>query len=637
MIAELERVAAQKNAKPNKIELLKEQKRPKEVYAKLKEYVESGFDSIPADEKSFFLKCFGIFEREATPQQFMMRLRIPGGHLNSLQARVIGECAKEFGEDYIDLTTRQQCELRYLSLESLPRVIERLEAVGITAFQTGVDNFRGIVGDPFDALAFDNVLPSHELLLEIGSLFLDKEEWIASLPRKFNTSITGNYSNRCNVYAHDCCFVLAQQDGVYGYNVYLGGKVGKIAKSADIFVATKEEALLLFASLGDLFKRYGFRDNRNKNRLHFLIESVGMATLREAICENAGVAFRAAGETLTQMDYSEPDQSKILLKDGSFGVHVVVPSGIFSGSAMINAAELSEIYGNSQLRLDVEQNLYILGVKDISALLVEPFFHEYKNRHTPYFNHLIACAGTKHCPFGVIENKYDAIEMATYLSERVPLESARVRMYWSACVKGCGIHGLADIGFEGCKAKVEGVNESGVHILLGGKFSGESLEGYTVIKSAPLRYAKYYVESLVLEYKRLKSEHESFEQFHNRILRNYTPAFIGFMMIFLAYLREKGVVVEIGFERRVITGKNEEYELFEFGRKLYYALAKEEAYTAYERFTNVNKDEKYLDIRERVVGVDESIAALLEAILQTQENRRAVVFSEVTPFVMLYK
>ncbi len=431
--------------------------------------------------------------------------------------------------------------------------------------------------------------------------------------------------------------MLAQRDGVYGYNVYLGGKVGKIAKSADIFVATKEEALLLFASLGDLFKRYGFRDNRNKNRLHFLIESVGMATLREAICENAGVAFRAAGETLTQMDYSEPDQSKILLKDGSFGVHVVVPSGIFSGSAMINAAELSEIYGNSQLRLDVEQNLYILGIKDISALLVEPFFHEYKNRHTPYFNHLIACAGTKHCPFGVIENKYDAIEMATYLSERVPLESARVRMYWSACVKGCGIHGLADIGFEGCKAKVEGVNESGVHILLGGKFSGESLEGYTVIKSAPLRYAKYYVESLVLEYKRLKSEHESFEQFHNRILRNYTPAFIGFMMIFLAYLREKGVVVEIGFERRVITGKNEEYELFEFGRKLYYALAKEEAYTAYERFTNVNKDEKYLDIRERVVGVDESIAALLEAILQTQENRRAVVFSEVTPFVMLYK
>lgn len=637
MIAELERVAAQKNAKPNKIELLKEQKTPKEVYAKLQHYVESGFDSIPDDEKSFFLKCFGIFEREATPQQFMMRLRIPGGHLSSTQARVIGECAKEFGEDYIDLTTRQQCELRYLSLESLPQVIERLEAVGVTAFQTGVDNFRGIVGDPFDALAFDNVLPSHELLLEIGSLFLNKEEWIASLPRKFNTSITGNYSNRCNVYAHDCCFVLAQQDGVYGYNIYLGGKVGKIAKSADIFVANKEEALSLFLSLADLFRRYGFRDNRNKNRLHFLIESVGMKALREAICENAGVAFRAAGETLTQMDYSEPDQSKVMLKDGSFGVHVVVPSGIFSGSAMIKAAELSEIYGNAQLRLDVEQNLYIMGVKDISSLLVEPFFHEYKNRHTPYFNHLIACAGTKHCPFGVIENKYDAIDMATYLSERVPLESARVRMYWSACVKGCGIHGLADIGFEGCKAKVEGINESGVHISLGGRFSGESLEGYAVIKSAPLRYAKYYVESLMLEYKRLKKEHESFEKFHNRVLRNYTPAFIGFMMMFLAYVREKKILIDIGFETRVLSGKNEEYELFEFARKLYFLLAKEEAYSQYERFSNAIKSECYRDIKELVVDVDENIAMLLEAVLQTQENRRAVVFSEVLPLIMLYK
>lgn len=67
MIAELERVAAQKNAKPNKIELLKEQKTPKEVYAKLQHYVESGFDSIPDDEKSFFLNVLEYLNAKRHP------------------------------------------------------------------------------------------------------------------------------------------------------------------------------------------------------------------------------------------------------------------------------------------------------------------------------------------------------------------------------------------------------------------------------------------------------------------------------------------------------------------------------------------------------------------------------------------
>ena len=84
-----------------------------------------------------------------------------------IKQKLLGECAKEFGQDYIDLTTRQQCELRYLTIDSLPIIIKRLATVGIDAYQTGVDNIRGIVADPFDDLAFDNVIPSHSTLLKI--------------------------------------------------------------------------------------------------------------------------------------------------------------------------------------------------------------------------------------------------------------------------------------------------------------------------------------------------------------------------------------------------------------------------------------------------------------------------------------
>ena len=628
-----------RNKKQNKIEKLKALKSPREAIEKLEEYAEKGFDSIPEEDKSYFLKCFGIYYRPATPERFMIKLRIPGGYMNAQQAQVIGECAKEFGQDYIDLTTRAQCELRYLRIEDLPTLIKRLEAVGIDAYQTGVDNIRGIMADPFDASAFDNILPSHHILLKMQDIFLHNDEWISVLPRKFNAAITGNISNRCNVFCHDASFALAQKDGVYGYNMYLGGKVGVVGKAANIFLKNEEEVLAAFGAIIEIFKQYGFRDNRNKNRLHFLIESVGIQTIAEAIREAAQMDFATAGITMTQMDYFEPDQGKVQLRDGSFGVHAVVPSGIFKGSSMMEAARLAQAYGNGELRLDMEQSLYIMGVKDVEGLQKEQFFSEYKMLNTPYFNHLIACAGTEHCPFGVIENKNDAITMASYLDEKVPLEEGRVRMYWSACVKGCGIHGLGDIGFEGCKAKVNGINGSGVNIYLGGKLSANSqaVEGHTIIKGAPLEYAKYYVESLMLEYKKLRNEGESFEAFHTRVLSQYTNAFIGFMMMFQAYMRAKKIDVDFGLSVKTLTGKNEEFEVFEFGRRLYYKLTKEEPFSAIERFTNVVKNEKVQDIRKIVPNMDENIAQMLEDILHPNELKRAVVFSELLHYIKLYE
>ena len=98
----LETAFNERNKKQNKIEKVKELKDAFSTWDKLEYYAKNGFDSIPDEDKSYFLKCFGIYYREKTPKQFMLKLRIPGGHLTSNQTKIIGECAKEFGQDYID-------------------------------------------------------------------------------------------------------------------------------------------------------------------------------------------------------------------------------------------------------------------------------------------------------------------------------------------------------------------------------------------------------------------------------------------------------------------------------------------------------------------------------------------------------
>ncbi len=633
MIEALERAHEARSKKINKVEKTKALKTSKEAYDAIERYAREGYGSIPKEDIDYFLKCFGIFDRPATPERFMMRVRIPGGQMNHDQAVAVGEIAREYGQDYIDISTRAQIVLRYLRIEDIPAILKKLDSVGITTFHTGVDNFRNLLNDPLDGLAHDNVLPSQGLLEKLQALFLHDWAWLSALPRKFNTGVCGSYANRNNIFSQDCGFVLAQRDGSFGYNVYLGGRVGTIAKNADIFVRDEAEAVAMFKALVELFRDYGFRDNRNKNRLQFLIESVGMEALSAAIREKAGIEFAAAGETLTVMENADPDQGRVRLKDGRFAVHAVVPSGVFSGSDLLAAAEASVEHGDGRIRLDIEQSIYIVGVpeSEIPRLLEGEFFEKYPSVSSPYFNHLIACAGTEHCPFGVIPNKPDAIEMAEYLAQAVPLDNTRVRMYWSGCVKGCGIHGLGDIGFEGCKAKVNGQNEYGVHITLGGKLTQEGQEGYSVVKSAPLRFARYYVESLMREFRRLRLPRESFGDFHDRVLTHYSRAYIGFMMQLQAYLRHKKIEVDIGFETAPKTGGIEEFELFELGRMLYRALTGEEAYPKAERFAPGPRESV-----KPIKGIDDNLSQAVFKMLDPNAMTRAQACSELLDLVRIY-
>lgn len=506
---------AERSIKRHKTEAIKDAFNAEQAWERLRGYAKSGYASISEEDKDFVLKSFGVFDRPATPERFMVRVRIAGGSLSTEQASVLADVARRFGHDYIDLTTRQQVELRYLRIEDLPEALELLESVGLTSYQTGVDNFRNILLDPLDGLAEDNIISCSTIMEEIQSIFLKNPDWITTLPRKFNIGINGSLSNRCNIFAQDFALSLAKKEQDYGFNLYLGGRVGNLAKDTDMFVLP-QQAARVFEAVASLFKTYGFRDNRNKNRLVFLINAVGMEVFRAAIEEHLAQVMPSAGESLSSREGGD-HYGKVLLKDGSAALYAAVPSGVFSGTDMMEAAQIARMQ-NGAIRLTIEQNLIITGITDEEKALSSPLFAKYPNRPSAYMANLIACAGSEHCPFGVIPNKPDAIKMGEYLSREVPIEDAKVRLYWSGCIKGCGIHGAGDLGFVGCKVPHEGKTVLGVNIFIGGSLSNNEAEAQTFLKGVILDEAPQYISELMRFYRDLRSGSESLEQFIKRLL-----------------------------------------------------------------------------------------------------------------------
>ena len=629
----LEKALEARSKKVNKIETTKALKDPMDVYAKLEEIALGGYDNLSKEDSTYFLKCFGLFDKG---EDFMLRVRVPAGQLTNQQALRIGEVSKKYANDYIDISTRMQIVLRYIKIENIANVLKELEDAGLTTFQTAVDNTRNTVSDPLDGLAYDSVIETKPIIDILEQKMIHNPEWISTLPRKFNTGILGSLSNSCNIFGHDCCFVLAQKDGIFGFNVYLGARVGIQAKDADTFVKA-DEVPLFYETLLKLFKKYGYRDNRNKNRLHFLLQDVGIDNFIDAIKKEAGVEFATAGVTMVQSQNIALGSDKVLGRNGLFNYKIIVPSGIFSGTDMVASANVAKEYGDGNIRLTYDQNLYIVNVSkdNLPKLEDSEVVKRYAKFNNLYFRDMIACAGTHTCSFGVIPNKPDAIEMAHYLNSEIAIENANVRMNWSACPKGCGVHGIADIGFEGCKAKLsDGTRVDGVHIFIGGKMTKEAKEAHILHKAIPITEAKYHVKYLLKTYANYKLRAESYEAFDDRFLsRNYTFQALSFFTKINYILNEKlGLDIMLELDEEPKSSKREEYELFTFGLKLFKLL------TGQKRFESVDglmptllrpKSIKRDSVYKMNPKVPLKLSEIVYNMTHEKKSERASVFSEL--------
>jgi ferredoxin-nitrite reductase len=450
-----------------------------------------GHEAMTTAEKDL-LKWVGVFFRRPTPGRFMMRVRMPNGFSNSEQLRTIAEISRRLGNRVIDITTRQQIELRGFTIASVPEIWDKLRGVDLHSLQTGMDNVRNINGCPLAGLTPYELLDASPIVFELDRRIVgtDGNPEFTNLPRKFNITVTGCLENCTHCESQDVALVPAISGGRLGFNVLVGGKMGSggftVASPLDVFVEPREAADVVL-ELVRLYRDHGPREARAKCRLAFLIEEWGLPRLRKELMSRLGRDTGPAGTDIRQSRHSDHLGITSQQQLQRVAVGLCVPMGRVDPDHLTEVARLADDYGDGSIRFTTGQNVIIPNVpaKQVDELQREPLLQEFETAPSPFVRGLVACVGTDFCNLAQIETKQRAVELSQALGERLGPMHRPLKIHWSGCPAGCGNHQAADIGLRGLRTNVGGRIVEAVAIYAGGRTGPYAVAGTEVLETVP--------------------------------------------------------------------------------------------------------------------------------------------------------
>src|SRR6201987_992176 len=274
-----------KETKAQKIERLKREKNPWEAFDEVREFAREGRASVVPDWASAYFKWWGIYtqgdgvgatggkggEGLAT-DYFMMRIGIPNGIISSHQLRIIGGLTRKYARNLADITVRQNIQLHWLSIESLPEVVDARDAIGMSPKGACGDVVRNVTGCPLAGIAHDELIDASPIAVQISHLLSANTDFY-NLPRKFKISATGCPSWCTYPEINDIGLTPAVRDGHTGYSLRVGGGLSNephLAVRLDASLG-ENEALAAVRAVTEVFRdQQVLRESRDRARLKYL-------------------------------------------------------------------------------------------------------------------------------------------------------------------------------------------------------------------------------------------------------------------------------------------------------------------------------------------------------------------------------
>ena len=420
---------------------------------------------------------------------YMLRVAIPYGTLNGGQMRQLAFIADKWDKGYGHFTTRQNIQYNWPELRDVPDMLDALAEVGMHAIQTSGNTIRNVTADHFAGASADEIADPRPVAELIRQWSTDHPEF-QFMPRKFKIAITGSPNDRAVTRAHDIGLRMVEKDGEAGFEVIVGGGLGRtpmIGKVITDFLP-QEDLLPYLESVVSVWNQIGRRDNKYKARIKITVHEHGIEEIRRLVDERFAIV-KGSFSGIDQVRLAEykthfaaPDfavKSEAVFKDAyhsdpvfrswadtnlsahkADGYSIVSISikkhgdtpGDATSDQMRLMADLAEAYGHNELRISHEQNVILPHVhkSDLPALHAALKEQGLATANIGLISDIIACPGMDYCALATARSIPIAQEIATRFDDlKLEHDIGNLKIKISGCINACGHHHVGHIGILG--------------------------------------------------------------------------------------------------------------------------------------------------------------------------------------------
>jgi len=516
----------------------------------------------------------------------MQRIKIPFGGLTSSQIETLADCAEEYSDGILHVTTRQDFQLHFVHIEDTPSLMRRLAAAGITTREACGNAIRNVTACPLAGVcrteAFD-VTPYAKAI----AWFLLGHPDTQDFGRKFKISFSGCEHEACGlVNMHDMGALALTRDGKRGFRLYVGGGLGPVPYQAKVFAefVPEEELLPIAQAIARVFARLGEKQNRARARIKFLVAGLGVDEFKRLVMEERKIlppdprwtAFipEAHGFKETPLKSPSPLNGRSKPEDfnawaetnvyhqlqpGYAVLTISLPLGDLTSVQARRVAVLARKYCGDNVRTTVEQNLVFRWVSESD---LPGLYRELKGIGLGDFGagtilDVVACPGTDTCKLGIASSRGLARELRQRLAEQYFTMDAAVKglhIKMSGCFNSCGQHHLADIGFYGNSRTLGNRKVPHFQVLLGGRWRDNAGSYGLAIGSVPSRNVPAVVERITQRFVKERHGNEGFQDFIARIGKAESRRMLEDLMEVPAYEKDATFYSDWGDPREFTMG-----------------------------------------------------------------------------------
>ncbi|MCG3198196.1 MAG: Sulfite reductase [ferredoxin] [bacterium] len=491
----------------------------------IKEYAKTGFASIQSEHFGL-MRWYGVYQQKPNNGHFMLRVKIGGGQITSRQLHEIADISHEHGQDLADITTRQNIQFHWMTIESLPEAIERLRSVGLSTTGACGDVTRNVVGCPVAGLDAAEFTDATTLLRSVEQRLLGNRRY-SNLPRKFKISVAGCHIGCAQPLINDIGVVAARLKSdpkVLRYEIFVGGGLSTTPKFAQRLRVAIEagEVTEVCEQIVGIFRDYGNRENRKRARMKFLVEQWGPERFRATIEERLGRKLEDWSNDFELPKITDDDHVGVFpqAQTGLSYVGVPVKTGRLNSVQLHRMAEAAERFGKGRLRFTNHQNFLVPDVPndavgDLCAFLDEVGLDARASRTRRL---LVACTGNQFCNLALSETKQTAARIVDRIEELIPREEG-LRIHLSGCPNSCAQFQTGDIGLTGVTFQKKGEEDKieAYNVFAGGGYGESPTFGRRLALKVPKEDLPDFLAGVYRTFASRRASGESFQEFCARL------------------------------------------------------------------------------------------------------------------------